>query len=129
MAMVSYGEGLTWQSDQGRPVEAACETSVWEEVATWLALLPTLFITVGGRIQTDTGPVAFRFTAMEEDSIYRKLARLTCSLLILLLLSTRFGEILTVCKKSKLLLLLPVLAFVSALWSQNPLHTLVDAPA
>jgi O-antigen ligase len=89
--------------------------------------LPTLFITVGGRIQTDTGPVAFRFTAMEEDSIYRKLARLTCSLLILLLLSTRFGEILTVCKKSKLLLLLPVLAFVSALWSQNPLHTLVDA--
>jgi hypothetical protein len=43
------------------------QTAIWEEAYAWLALIPTLFITVGGSIHTESGPVAFRFTAMQED--------------------------------------------------------------
>lgn len=127
MAIVTYSESLALASVELPRDEQQYETSIWEEVSSWLALLPALFITVSGRIQTDSGPVAFRFTAMEEDSLGRRMTRLACSLLVLFLVSTRFREILTVCKRSKLLLLLPLLAFASILWSQSPIHTLVDA--
>jgi exopolysaccharide production protein ExoQ len=100
---------------------------MWTEVYAWLALLPTLFITVSGRIESYSGPVAFRFTAMEEDSLVRRMMRLGCSLLVLFLLSTRFREIAGACRRAKFFLVLPGLAFASALWSQNPVHTLVDA--
>jgi exopolysaccharide production protein ExoQ len=99
----------------------------WMEVNAWFALLPTLFITVGGWIQGGEGPVAFRFTAMAEDSFARRLTRLGCSLLMLLLISTRFREIMSVCRKARVFVVLPIIAFVSVLWSQNPSHTLVDA--
>jgi exopolysaccharide production protein ExoQ len=109
------------------PCEQATQPSVWEEVACWLALLPTLFITVNGRIQTEAAPVAFRFTAMEEDSLGRRLTRLTCSALIIFLLSTKMRGIIAVYRTNKLLLSLPAIALVSVLWSQNPRHSLVDA--
>ena len=127
MAIVTYVESLALEPTELPRDWQQSETSIWEEASSWLALLPTLFITVSGRIQTDTGPVAFRFTAMEEDSLARRLTRLACSLIVLFLISTRFREILAVCRRSKLLLLLPVLAFASMLWSQSPRHTLVDA--
>lgn len=127
MATFTHSENSNWESANLLAGEPHREASIWEEAFSWLALLPTLFITVSGRIQTDTGPVAFRFTAMEEDSLSRRFARLACLVLILLLVSTRFKQILAVCKGSKLLLLLPALAFASALWSQNPMHTLVDS--
>jgi O-antigen ligase len=118
---------MTWER-LGRPRLAEwSEGSLWTEVHAWIALLPALFIATNGRIQTDSGPVAFRFTAMEDDSLGRRLTRLACSMLILFLLSTRFREIVKICVRAKLLLLLPGLAFISALWSQNPTHTLVDA--
>jgi exopolysaccharide production protein ExoQ len=103
------------------------QTAIWEEAYAWLALIPTLFITVGGSIHTESGPVAFRFTAMQEDSLGRRLLRLSCSLLMLFLVSARFREILAMCKQAKLILLFPALAFASTVWSQNPSHTLVDA--
>ena len=127
MAIVTYSESLALESAELPRDEQHYETSIWEEASSWLALLPTLFITVSGRIQTDAGPVAFRFTAMEEDSLDRRITRFACSLLVLFLVSTRFRELLAVCKRSKLLLLLPVLAFASIFWSQSPRHTLVDA--
>ena len=99
----------------------------WKTVNGWAALLPTIFITVGGWIQIGSGPVAFRFTAMAEDSLARRITRIGCSLLMLMLASTRFREIVGVCRKTRLFLVLPALAFVSMLWSQNPSHTLVDA--
>ena len=99
----------------------------WKTVNGWLALLPTVFIAVGGWIQTESGPVAFRFTAMAEDSFARRLTRIGCSLLMLILISTRFREIMSVCRKARLFLLLPAMALASVLWSQNPSHTLVDA--
>lgn len=120
MATIGYSENLMYGS---RPQA----TSVWEEAFSWVLLLPVLFITVSGNIQTDPTPVAFRFTAMEQDSFSRKLIRLACSALILYLVSTRARAILALCKRSKLLLLLPAAAFLSAFWSQNPSHTLVDA--
>ena len=107
--------------------QQAGETSTWEEAVAWVALVPVLFITVGGTIQTESTPVAFRFTAMADDSMGRRLARLACTALILILVSTRFRQILNVCKKSKLLLLLPAIALVSVLWSQNRVHTAIDA--
>lgn len=127
MASISCTTNTTLQAAPDAREEQPRMTSIWEEACSWLVLLPVLFITVGGRIQTDTGPVAFRFTAMEEDSLARKMTRLGCSILIMLLVSTRFRAILDVCKKSKLLLLLPAIAFVSALWSQSQPHTVVDA--
>jgi len=127
MELIDQSEEMDWQPDPGQASERPRETSVWEEASAWLALLPVLFITVSGRIQTDSAPVAFRFTAMEEDSLTRRIVRLACSLIVLALVSTQFRAILSVCKKSKLLLLLCALAFASMLWSQNPGHTLVDA--
>lgn len=100
---------------------------LWKEFYAFVALLPILFITVNGRIQTDVGPVAFRFTAMAEDSLSRKLVRLGCSVLMLCLVSSRSRAVWRVCKQSKLILFLPVLGFASIMWSQNPSHSLVDA--
>lgn len=127
MATTSYCEDSIVRTDFDEHNEQTDATSIWEEAIAWLALLPILFITVGGRIQTENAPVAFRFTAMEDDSIGRKLTRLACTVLILILVSTRLREILNVCKRSKLLLLLPAIALVSVLWSQNRAHTMVDA--
>jgi len=127
MAIVTNSQSMALERAELLRDGQSCEASIWGEASSWLALLPALFITVSGRIQTDTGPVAFRFTAMEEDSLGRRMTRLACSLLVLFLISTRFRSILAVCKRSKLLLLLPVLALASTLWSQNPRHTLVDS--
>src|SRR5438105_8590350 len=102
-------------------------TPIFTEVYALLALLPTLFITVSGRIQSESGPVAFRFTAMDEDSPARKVLRLACSLLMVYLISTQLRGVIRACKRAKLILLFPVLGFCSILWSQNRSHTLVDA--
>ncbi len=118
---------VTWRRASETGFAQSQQDSVWTEVNAWLALLPTLFITVGGWIQTGSGPIAFRFTAMAEDSFARRITRLGCSLLILLLLSTRAREIASVCRKAQLFMVLPTLAFVSTVWSQNPRHTLVDS--
>jgi exopolysaccharide production protein ExoQ len=103
------------------------ETSFLKEISCWMAILPILFITANGRIETDASPIAFRFTAMAEDSFARRIVRLACSLLIIYLLSTRMRAILSLCRQSKLLLLPPAIAFASILWSRNPSHTLVDS--
>jgi len=102
-------------------------TTPWTAVWAWVDLLPTIFIAVGGWIQTGTAPVAFRFSATAEDSLARRLTRIAFSLLIVLLISTRFQKVLSVCRKELLFLALPILAFASVLWSQNPSHSLVDA--
>jgi exopolysaccharide production protein ExoQ len=127
MATISYKGGLTPQFAQDETCRELHATSIWQEVSAWLALLPVLFITVIGSIQTDSGPVAFRFTAMDDDSPARKAMRLACSILMLLIISTRSRDTVAACKRSKLLLFMPALAFVSVLWSQNPRHTIVDA--
>ena len=127
MAMVGYNDGMMLRSATTLQAEPKQETAIWEEAGAWLALLPVLFITSGGRIETDTGPVAFRFTAMEEDSFSRRVVRLGCELLVLFLISTRARSIFAACTKSKLILLLPALALASAFWSQNPQHTVVDS--
>jgi exopolysaccharide production protein ExoQ len=118
---------VAWRRAEVTELDQSRQVPPWAEVNAWFALLPTLFITVGGWIQAGGSPVAFRFTAMAEDSFARRLTRLGCSLLILLLISTRFREIMGICRKARLFVLLPMIAFVSALWSQNPSHTLVDA--
>lgn len=125
-AVVQLGD-LAQEALEAPPSEHVKEMPVWQQASAWLALLPLLFITVNGSIQTDSSPVAFRFTAMDEDSLGRRLMRLGCSIVIVFLLSTRIRSILAVCKRSKLILLLPTLAFASVLWSQSPRHTVVDA--
>jgi exopolysaccharide production protein ExoQ len=100
---------------------------MWTEVYAWLALLPALFITVNGWIVTDSSAVAFRITEMEEDSPARRITRMGCLLLMALLLSTRFREVAKACRRAKLFLVLPALAFISMIWSQNPSHTVVNA--
>ena len=127
MATTSYGETSMAQAALAVHHEQANATRVWQEAVAWLVQVPILFITVSGWISTDTTPLAFRFTAMADESTGRKLTRLACSILILFLLSTRARAILEVCKKSKLLLLIPGIALVSIVWSQSHPHTLVDS--
>ncbi|MGA2570312.1 MAG: O-antigen ligase family protein [Terracidiphilus sp.] len=127
MAMIGYGDSMAWQASRSLPDEQPRETSVWEEASAWVALLPTLYITARGVIQYDTGPAVFQFTAMEEDPVAHRVARLVFSLIVLLLLSSRFRSILDAAKRSKLLLLLPAIAFLSMLWSEYPGATLVGA--
>lgn len=131
MLTANQSASMPWA---GRPrpflvhsLDRAVVGPIWTEAFAWVALLPALFITANGRIQTDLSPVAFRFTAMEEDSLARRITRLACSLLILFLLSTRLRAVLRVCRNAKLFLALPLLALLSVLWSQNPIHTVVDA--
>ena len=113
MTTASPIASMNWQDARSVPRDQPRQGAIWTEVYAWAALLPMLFITVSGRIQTDSGPVAFRFTAMEEDSLERRLARLGSSFLILFLISTRLREILAACKRTRLLLFIPALAFVS----------------
>lgn len=103
------------------------ETLYWNQISCWLAMLPILFIAVNGQIETNVSPIAFRVTAMADDSIARRIVRVACSVLIVYLISTRMRVILTLCRQMKLLLLSPAIAFVSILWSQIPGHTLVSA--
>jgi exopolysaccharide production protein ExoQ len=109
------------------PIVTAPQIYPWTEVHAWLDLLPMLFITVGGWIQAGTGPVAFRFTALAEDSLERRLVRIAFSLLIVLLISTRFKRVMELCRRERAILVMPAIAFISLLWSQNRGHTLADA--
>jgi hypothetical protein len=90
-------------------VEQARQIHPWNDVNAWFALLPTIFITVGGWVQTGGGPAAFRITAMAEDSLQRRLTRIACSFLVILLISTRLQEIISTCRKARLFLMLPEL--------------------
>ena len=114
-----------------QPIESEWITSQhnspWNTVNAWIDLVPTIFITLGGWIQFGAEPVAFRLTAMVEDSLARRLVRLACSLLIAGLIAARYRGVLRVCRKERWLLGLPVIAFISAIWSQNPQHTVIDA--
>jgi hypothetical protein len=50
-----------------------CSHSIWQDVNTWVALLPLLHISVSGKVDLAPGPIAFRFTAMADDSFTRRL--------------------------------------------------------
>ena len=108
----------TKQSPQG---------SLWAEVGAWVALLPTLFITMGGRLLPESAPVAFRFTAMAGGSTAAHMLTLGCSLLIASLIATRLRAILRVCLQARLFPLLPLFALVSVIWSRNPRNTVLNA--
>jgi exopolysaccharide production protein ExoQ len=121
MTGVLFERAREMESPTSRPI------APWKTVNAWFAVLPAIFITVGGWIQVESGPVAFRFTAMAEDSFARRIIQIGCSLLMLLLISTRFRQIVAVSRKPRLFLVLPAIAFISAFWSQNPSHTLAGA--
>jgi exopolysaccharide production protein ExoQ len=104
-----------------------CSHSIWQDVNTWVALLPLFFISVGGRVDLDPGNVALRVTAMAEDSFIHRLGFVTCWFLIIGLISIRAEEVRRTLFRSRLFLLLPAIAFMSAAWSQNPAHTLVSS--
>lgn len=122
MATTSYCEDSTVQA-----AEEHASTPIWEEAWAWVALLPTLFITFRGVIQDDSAPYAFSFTAMAEDTLGQRTVRLVCFLIIVLLLATCSRSIAAASRKSKLLFLLPGIAFLSAVWSQNARHTVIEA--
>lgn len=114
-----------------QPAESGGETArdprPWTEVSTWLALVIAFFIVVGGGIKLNYAPIALDFAATAGESLKQLAAKLGGLLLMLLLMSTRSREIWSVCQRARLFLLLPVLAFASALWSQSPGQTLMQA--
>jgi exopolysaccharide production protein ExoQ len=101
--------------------------SIWQDVNTWVALLPLLYISALGKVDLAPGPIAFRFTAMADDSFARRLALVTCWFIMIALIATRAREVWKTLFQSRLLLLLPAIACISAAWSQNPTHTLVSS--
>ncbi|HEX4203113.1 MAG TPA: O-antigen ligase family protein [Ktedonobacteraceae bacterium] len=64
---------------------------------------------------------------MAEDSFARRLALVTCSFILIALISTRAREVWKTLFQSRLFLILPAIACISAAWSQNPAHTLVSS--
>lgn len=118
-----------WPTARDAAYVETYEGSIWSEVTTWLALFMTLFITVGGGIKLHYGPIAFGLTSTGGASAKQIAAKFAGLLCMTLLMSTRARGVLRVCLNARAFLLLPLLAFVSVLWSQAPSQTLMQAPA
>ena len=72
MATTSYAESALARSVPHQ--EHDREIPIWEQAFTWLLMAPVLFICLSGWITTDTTPIAFRFSAMEDQSVGRRLS-------------------------------------------------------
>ncbi len=129
MMIASQIETSAWQGVRTCALIDEHESSIWSEVTTWCALFMTLFIAVGGGIKLHYAPMAFGLTTMTGDSTKQLAAKFAGLLLMLLLMSTRAREILSVCLNARVFLLLPFLAFASTLWSQSASQTLTQAAA
>ena len=101
----------------------------WAEVSTWLALFIAFFTIVGGGIKLNYEPIAMRLTETAETSPTQLAAKCGGLLLMLLLMSTRVKELLSICREARFLLVLPAIAFASVAWSQSPGHTAAQAAA
>jgi exopolysaccharide production protein ExoQ len=128
MMTTSQTATSAWQGVQSSGSAEVYEGSIWAKVTTWLALFMTLFVTVGGGIKLHYAPVAFALTAMSGNSIKQLALKLAGLSVMLLLMATRSRGILRVCLNARSLLVLPILAFASVLWSQSPSQTLTQAP-
>jgi len=128
MTTTSYPATSAWQGVQSSAREGVYEGSIWAVVTTWLALFMTLFVSVGGGIKLHYAPIAFALTAMSGSSIKQLALKLAGLIVMLLLMATRSRGMLRVCLNARLLLVLPILAFASVLWSQSPGQTLAQAP-
>lgn len=127
MTTATHYEPPIWQSVQSNSRAGTWTSSIWAEVTTWLALFMTLFITVSGGIKLHYAPMAFGLTATGGTSAKQLAIKLAGLLAMMLLMFTRSRGILRVCLNAPSFLVLPVLAFVSVLWSQAPSQTLLQA--
>jgi exopolysaccharide production protein ExoQ len=121
LSQASFGPASARASKAARPVAA------WAATTPWLMLLPLLFFCANGSLIPETTDAAFRVTAgAASDAAHRgplALVMLICSVLI----ASRLPLVIAMCQRSRLLLLLPILAIASTAWSQNPRQTVQSA--
>jgi len=123
----SHTEISAWEAIRSGGYAEAQEGSIWAKVSTWFAVFLTLFVTVGGGIKLHYAPTALGLTAMAGNSTKQLAIKLAGMLAMLLLMSTRTRGIVRICLNARSFLVLPILAFVSVLWSQSPTQTLAQA--
>jgi exopolysaccharide production protein ExoQ len=118
---------VAWRHASETDFAQSQQGSVWMEVNAWLALLPMLFITVGGWISAETHAPQFRLSQLGHDTTAQLITLVAWALLVGLLVLTKLQEILSVFRKARIFLVLPCLSFISIIWSQDPRHTFVSA--
>jgi O-antigen ligase len=109
---------------------------VYQLVISWVLLFPLLFLTAHGSFsidhQSQNQESQYGAQALTSTGSGSTLSRLellfVCATLCFAMFKSA-GRIATVLKRDKLLLLLPLLALLSPLWSQAPLNSLVYALA
>lgn len=93
-------------------------------VIGWVALLPVLFYCVNGTLIPDSGPLEMRVAAGSANSLSYRVPALTMALLCLGLAGWKYGAVLKSARRIKPLVFLTLAAPLSALWSDNPLHSI-----
>lgn len=105
------------------------ETSIpiWNLPLSWVMLIPLLFYATNGNVIPEAGDVAFRAAEATGSSMSHRLSVGLVTVLCTWLIFTRLPKIFQLVQRSKLLIALPFLTLLSALWSQNSRQTMVSA--
>ena len=111
----------------GESMEAITPVPVWHTVLGWAIVLPLLFLSANGTLIPQSGDPAFGATGGSPTSstphmVGVAIVSLICSVLI----ASRFSLVLSVCRRMKLVLALPVLAILSSVWSVQPRRSIVS---
>jgi exopolysaccharide production protein ExoQ len=95
-------------------------------VTGWVALLPVLFYCLNGSLMTETGSIELRKTATAASSLSYRVPATVMALLCLGLAAWKYRAVLKSARKVKPLIFLTLAAPLSAIWSDNPLHSLSE---
>jgi O-antigen ligase len=95
-------------------------------VVGWIALLPMLFICVNGTLTTETGSIELRKTATVAGALSYRVPATVMAVLCLGLAAWKYGAVLKKARRVKPLIFLTLAAPLSAIWSDNPLHSLSE---
>ncbi len=116
----------------GKPIAAhqpdqTGEASFWGSPRTWLLLGPLLFFCLNGTSPFENTPIELRMaaTSSSADSSLTQFFIGAICLLCCALMYRYSASILAVCIEVKVMLALPLLAILSGLWSQAPMHSVV----
>jgi exopolysaccharide production protein ExoQ len=97
----------------------------WHFVLGWVILLPLFYLSENGNlIPIMAGP---SLGADPSSSVSHMIGVGTVTLISSILIASRFSALLSICRRMKALLALPILAVISSLWSGQPSHTLISS--
>lgn len=100
---------------------------VWNLVLGWVLLLPMLYISANGTFILHSGNDDVAATGQAIDTpASHKISVALVGLLWIILIASRPSLMLTLCRRSKLILAFPLLAILSAAWSDDPWQSVVS---